>query len=298
MVNDWDAFQSSLYTEGPDAFRVNGWKTDVNSMLSYFRTHTEFDVEPSPHLPNLFYARHLNHPVSKTLLHWAGHFYIQDPVTLLPVMALDLTGGETVLDLCAAPGGKTLQLSETVGPRGTVVANEPLGNRRKILNSNIQRLGAPNVNVTGYEGQSIPESRQFDRILADVPCTGEGNYHVTGQTLNRASDGERSDIVERQFQILKKAYTVLEPGGEIVYSTCSYAPEENEAVVDRLLTRSDARLVPVALDGPHDSGVTEWQSETYHAELDRVWRCYPHHYDGGGLVFTKISKPQETRSNA
>lgn len=246
-----------------------------------------------PHLPAVFFWTASGRPASACLLHWLGAYYIQDPVSLLPVDALEPATGETVLDLCAAPGGKSLYLAERVGPDGSVVANEPVFRRRRSLNTNVQRLGGHNVIVTAYDGRNVPESERFESILVDAPCTGEGTIRGEQPGMARRPAREHERLAAKQFALARKAYRLLAPGGRLVYATCSYAPEENEAVLSRLLDSTDARLEPIDMDRPHDPGTTSWQGEQYGDALRHVWRCYPHHYGGGGMVLGRIRKPGE-----
>jgi len=93
--------------------------------------------------------------------------------------------------------------------------------------------------------------------------------------------------------LLEKGYRLLEPGGRLVYATCSFAPEENESIISRLLKKTSAQIESMEMDAPHDPGVTEWKDTVYGDELESIWRIYPHHYDGGGMVFGRIRKPSE-----
>lgn len=294
IITDWSSFQEFLTRPQPEFFRVNRLKSSVEEIESYCRDHS-LSIEPIEPFETVYRWNQKDRAASETILHWTGKYYIQDPVTILPVLALELNAGETVLDMCAAPGGKTLAMAEIVGNGGFVIANDPSPSRRKSLNSNIQRLGAANTAVSAYQGQSMPESRQFSAILLDVPCTGEGSFRRTGQPLRRSSDDERKKLTETQVMLLEKGYRLLEPGGRLVYATCSFAPEENESIISRLLRKTNAKIESIAIDAPHDSGVSEWRGTCYQQELQSIWRVYPHHYDGGGMVFGRIRKPSQER---
>ncbi len=290
LIPEWETFQDFVSRPRPETLRVNRLKTNADELRAYFERR-EIRVQPSEWFENLLYWRQSNRAGSATLAHWSGRYYLQDPVTLLPVEALDLRPGEVALDLCAAPGGKALYMAEEVGSPGSVIANEPAFDRRRALGSNIRRLGAWNLAVTGYDGQSVPEKRQFSAILVDAPCSGEG-ANRGGQHRSRSEDEkDQEQFVGVQWMLLEKAYTLLEPGGRLVYATCSYAPEENEAVVARLLADTDARLEPWEDGRPHAPGVEKWEDEKYPSVMSHLWRCYPYHYDGGGIVFGKIRKP-------
>ena len=226
-------------------------------------------------------------------MHWLGYYYIQDPVSVLPVEALQLEKGEQVLDLCAAPGGKGLYMGQLLGNEGTVVANEPDGKRRQVLQSNIQRLGAANLVLTAYDGRVVPEGEKFSAILVDAPCSGEGAQRYPEEPPDVETKSQHQDLAERQYGLLEKAYRILEPGGRVVYSTCTYNPLENEAVVTRLLQNTGARMVDVDFDYPHGHGVREWENHQFHPEVEMIWRCYPHHYNGGGMAFALLEKPED-----
>lgn len=290
LIGDPGALRRALAGPRPTAFRINRLKTTVERVTDYL-DRENLTVREHPCLPTVRFWTASDRPASSCLLHWLGAFYIQDPVSLVPVEALSPRPGELVLDLCAAPGGKSLYLAERVGPGGAVVANEPVGSRRRGLSSNLQRLGGINVRVTSYNGENVPESRSFSAILVDAPCTGEGT--VTGEQsgMARRREEERRSLTDTQWRLLRKAYRLLAPGGRLVYATCSYAPEENEAHLARLLDETEARLEVPELDLPHDPGTAAWRDERYGETLRRVWRCYPHHYGGGGMVLGRVRKP-------
>ncbi|MGM0380505.1 MAG: RsmB/NOP family class I SAM-dependent RNA methyltransferase [bacterium] len=292
LVSEVEQFQQALHKRPRRSFRVNKLKTSPAEIKEYF-SNLNLKVEQSSFFDELFYWDDNSRRVSETFLYWAGHYYIQDPVSLLPVAALGLSKGEKVLDLCAAPGGKALYMAEIVGDKGCVVANDPAGRRRQVLQGNIQQLGAANLAVTGYDGRSVPEDKKFKAILVDAPCTGEGAQRYPEGPPEREEPEKRREISKRQFELLAKAYRLLASGGRIVYSTCTYNPRENEAVVSRLLEQTSAEIVRPELDLPHDPGVASWEELEFDRRLEKMWRCYPHHYGGGGMVFALLRRPEE-----
>lgn len=296
LVEAPDALREALASVRPTAFRINRLKTTVERTAEYLERQN-LPVRKHPHLSTVRFWAASDRPASSCLLHWLGGYYIQDPVSLVPVEALAPEPGELVLDLCAAPGGKSLYLAERVGSRGGVVANEPVGPRRRGLSSNVQRLGATNVRITAYDGQSVPETRAFSAVLVDAPCTGEGSFTDSQPGMARRRPDERNSLVDTQWRLLRKAYRLLAPGGRLVYATCSYAPEENEAQLARLLRETDARLEDPGLQLPHDPGAASWRGEDFGEPLRRVWRCYPHHYGGGGMVFGCVRRPDPGSSD-
>ncbi|MFP4687485.1 MAG: RsmB/NOP family class I SAM-dependent RNA methyltransferase [bacterium] len=292
IISDFDKFQKYVFSPGPEALRLNGLKIDPPNFLKTMKK-CGYRVEQSPYFPDLYFWREKNCPASATVLHWAGYYYIQDPVTLLPVEALGLRPGERVLDLCAAPGGKSFYMAELVGVDGCVVANDPSPPRRQILQSNLQRLGAANLMITSYQGQSVPENEKFAAILVDAPCSGEGSNRWVDGDWPGVKKEQREQLIRTQYMLLKKAARLLAAGGRIVYSTCTYSPLENEAVVNRVLAESELEIAAIERNIPHDSGVCSWQGEDFAPGLKKMWRCYPHHYDGGGMVFALLKKRRQ-----
>jgi 16S rRNA C967 or C1407 C5-methylase (RsmB/RsmF family) len=150
---------------------------------------------------------------------------------MLPPLILDPQPGERLLDMCAAPGGKATYLAQLTQNRALIVANDVTHHRIGILRSHSDRLGITSIVVTRYQGQSFPMRMQFDRILLDPPCSAEGTYR-TGKRPPLTEDPQVSYRLQRlQQMLLNRALELLRPGGTLVYSTCTYAPEENEEVL-------------------------------------------------------------------
>ncbi len=290
IVEDWEDFEAALSSPAPTYLRVNRFKTDLRRADQLFKEHN-LPLEKNPYFDNLYHWRSETNEASRTFLHWAGYYYIKDISSLLPVEALAPPVGATVLDLCAAPGGKTLHLAELVAPDGIVIANDPLGDRRIALQANVQRFNTYNVYLTAYRGQSIPKHRQFDYILVDAPCSGEGANRYLRKDFQREAKEKQKELVERQYRILRAAFRVLSPGGRLVYSTCTFAPEENEAVINRLLKATKARLKPIKVEPELTDGVIAWRGQDFNRSLQLMKRCYPHHLNGCGMVFGLLTKP-------
>ena len=213
---------------------------------------------------------------------------------MLPVVLLDPQPGELILDLCAAPGNKTIQMAIMMNSAGLIVANDRSEGRLGILRRSISRLGITNVGVTradavGYQGAPA----LFDRVLADVPCSGEGTLRRWKKPFFPTSDKRRQHLRNVQIAILTRAIKLCKPGGTIVYSTCTFAPEENEAIVDAVLANHAGRiaLAEVNVPGLHTTrGLTQWQDETYHEDLSKTVRIWPHHNDTGGFFAAVLRK--------
>ncbi len=286
IVDDWDAFVDSAARPLPHVLRVNTLKSPPNALFARLRSR-DVDVRPITWHEA---AAVVDRPPGAQIEHWLGLYYIQESVQLLPVLALDPRPGETVLDLCAAPGGKTTHLADRMSNRGTLVANEPNGRRQMSLLANLNRLGVLNALVTAYQGENFPMQTAFDRILVDAPCSAEGTLRKESSLRNGAAPRMIERLARVQKRLIVRAFDLLAPGGVLVYSTCTFAPEENEAVVAHLLDSRDARVLPFEPQLPHCRGIVRWQDEAFPRAVEGCARLYPHHLDSGGGFVARISR--------
>ena len=185
-------------------------------------------------------------------LHEGGLYYMQEPSAMTAVSALCPQPGERVLDLCAAPGGKSTQIAALMAGRGLLVCNEPVPSRAQILSRNVERMGVRNAVVTS----ALPDQLSprfagfFDRILVDAPCSGEGMFRRQIEARDEWSENAPRGCADRQLEILHEAARMLAPGGHMVYSTCTFNDTENEGVLERFLqAHPEFALVPFALPG-------------------------------------------------
>lgn len=258
--------------------------------------------EPLPWSPGAFQLA----PDFKPGHHWAflaGLYQVQEAVSLLPVPWLDPQPGRRILDLCAAPGNKTAQIAVSLGNRGTVVANDINTGRMRAARQTQERLGLINVTTTIADGGNYPPAAgSFDSVLVDVPCSCEGTSRKEPGVLDRVSLGLSLKRSGGQKALLRKAVQLCKPGGRIVYSTCTYAPEENELVVDAVLRQAGERtlqLVPAQVEGlVTSSGLTEWQGERLHPSLARAMRVWPHQNNTGGFFIAVLEKSLDAPSVA
>ena len=217
-------------------------------------------------------------PAGATVFHEAGAFYLQEPAAMLPAEVLDPRPGEMILDLCAAPGGKSTQAGLKMQGKGLLVSNEPVPKRAQILSRNMERMGIPNSIVTCMYPAEIPHSWDgvFDGVLVDAPCSGEGMFRRDPQTRTEWSPGMASGCAKRQLEILHEAARLVRPSGRLVYSTCTYNPEENEDTVLRFLEgHTDFTTEPFYLDGAQGK--------------DGMLLCLPHRMKGEGQ-FTALMR--------
>ena len=234
--------------------RVNMLKTDASKLIEKWREENiEYDFVRRDWLEENFVFELKSHPPLHSLASFRdGWFYIQDPSTLLAVRELDPQPGETILDLCAAPGGKTTFIAQLMKNEGKIIAQDVSEERLKLIQENCTRLGVTNVETVSNSSFFILHS-SFNRILVDAPCSNTGVMRRRVDLRWRISPEEISRLRQTQLDLLKLAATKLKPGGVLVYSTCSLEPEENSEVVKEFLREhenfkleSEHELLPFA----------------------------------------------------
>ena len=224
-----------------------------------------------------------------------GRIYIQNPSSYFAVATLAPMPDEEVLDLAAAPGGKTLAMAVRMQNTGRIAAVEPIRGRFHRMQANLQRCGVNNVQYYQRDGRTVgrvvPE--RFDRVLLDAPCSSESRMRWQDhQSFEHWSLRKVRETQRKQKSLLRSAYAALKPGGVMVYCTCSFAPEENELVVNALLKKSDAMLLPIA-NAPENSlsGLTQWMTKDLDSQLSRSLRITPKG-PWDGFYLAHIAKPQ------
>ncbi len=220
-----------------------------------------------------------------------GKIYVQEAASMIPPLVLTPKPGEVVLDMCASPGSKTTQMAAMMKNQGLLIANDYKGIRMQSLGINVQRCGLTNVIVTLQHGNRFNDF-QFDKILLDAPCSGTGTIRKSLKTIRMWNPLMITKIAVQQKLLIEAAFRNLKPGGELVYSTCSVEPEENEGVVDSLLKKhADAVIVPAALKGLKASpAILEFKSVTYDSSIKNTMRLWPQDNDTEGFFVAKIRK--------
>ncbi|MEM7418051.1 MAG: RsmB/NOP family class I SAM-dependent RNA methyltransferase [Gemmatimonadota bacterium] len=276
IVDDWSAFTAAAERPEPTVFRVSRHRIAESVLLE--RLHAQgFTTQALADQPGLHQVVEGPHALSATFEHWLGLLYVQQASTAVAAPLLDVGPASRVLDLCSAPGGKTTHLAERMGGRGCLVANEISEPRIRGLLGNIYRLGHPNVLVTSGDGRDAPSGALFDHVLLDAPCSGEGTLRRRGgQPPNQSTSFVRY-VTTAQRRLLERAVELLQPGGTVLYVTCTFSPEENEAVVSDALSRLPVDLVPLDLPVHHAPGITSFGDERYDDRLTGAARIYPHH---------------------
>ena len=265
IVPDYDAFQAIQCLPLYNSARINTLKIKREKLLE--RLEEEGVLFQSFAWYPLGLKLDIESP-GKLLENLLGYIHIQEELSMVPPLVLDPQPGESILDLCASPGSKTTQISQMMENRGLVIANEPSLARVSPLRSNCERLGVLNVAVTRYDGRNFPRG-PFDRVLVDAPCSSEGRERRGPGVLSRCSSERSLDLQVLQIGLLKNALRLTKPGGVVVYSTCTYAPEENELVVQEALGEAEEfRLEKVCIPGLQECpGITQWNGKRLNDEL-------------------------------
>src|SRR3989344_344018 len=189
--------------------------------------------------------------LGRSLEHLLGYYYIQEIASMLPVLALNPKPNETILDLCSSPGSKTTQIASKMQNTGTLIANEVSQGRINILSANLSRCGCSNTIITKKDGMLLCNELEkqkifIDKILVDAPCSGEGTIRSTPATNKMWNPKTITRLSKIQKNLVASALKILKPGGTLIYSTCTHAPEENEAILDYIKKEFDVEIEPVA----------------------------------------------------
>lgn len=290
FIPDFDSFRESILKPLPTHIRINTLKADPRQVVSSFGRKGVSLRKSLPGNATLYTAENLASP-GNTLEYFTGHIHPQALTSCLASLALNPEPESLVLDLCAAPGGKTSHLAQLMGNTGLIVANELYGNRHIPLGNTLTRTGVLNTVVTAYQAQEFPLKQQFDFILADVPCSGEGRFRKIRADFRYRETKEKALLPALQRKILLRAYDLLRPGGKMVYATCTYNPGENEEVVSHLLVQREASLFPITFDLPSEPGLFGWRDVPYGKQVEKCLRFYPHRVDSVGFFLAGIGKP-------
>jgi len=272
LGGEFPAFIQSLERPRAVALRFNPLKGEKQPSLPFVGA-------PVPWEPMGYYydpeSRPGLHPY-----HEAGVYYLQEASAMAPVMLLDPQPGERICDLCAAPGGKTTQIAGRMLGRGFLLCNEWSPKRAKILSRNIERMGVANALVTNETVQNLARHYPgfFDRVLIDAPCSGEGMFRKEEAAVTDWSQETVRMCAQRQAEILDAGAELVRPGGRLVYSTCTFAPEENEDAVTDFLQRHP-EFVPEAVEAP-------W----FAAGDPGTFRLWPHKLLGEGHFAAVLRK--------
>ena len=285
--------ESLLGSEAPDFFTalnepckkaitVNNYKINKEK----FKKLADFPHEPIAEVNNGYIVENLK--VGSHILNHLGCIYSQEPSAMYPVEMLDIEPNDIVLDLCSAPGGKSIQILEKLNGRGLLVSNEIVYNRAKILYENLNRMGFKNFIITCASPQDFEKTNlKFDKILVDAPCGGEGMFRRDNFDFSAYSKASIETNAKRQLNILGSIKDLLKPNGKLVYSTCTYDILENESVVAEFIKENPTYKI---LNYPRLNSVTCPGIKLDGTNTEYSKRRYPHKFEGEGQFMALLQK--------
>ncbi len=293
FIPDFQNFSDAMAFPPARTVRVNTLKATREQALDWLS-----DIEPEP-LPwwELAFKVSDEGSVGKRLEHFLGLVYVQDAASMVPALVLGPEPGERVLDLAAAPGSKTTQMAAMMENSGLLVANDFSRTRVRGLIGNVDRAGCLNVAICRMDGIRLGRAVEgtFDRVLVDAPCTCEGTIRRSDEALDRWSVAASERFGRLQKGLIVAGFRALKPGGKMVYSTCTIAPEENEEVVTYLLARcSDAETCEIELEGfSMRDALPEWKGIWFPDQVARCRRILPQDNDTEAFFLASISKKSQ-----
>ncbi len=290
VVDDMDLFMEFTKKKLRKSIRINTLKSSAKHLIPLLKERG-WEIEKTPWYDDGYYVK-TTETVGKTMEHSLGYFYVQEAASMLPPIDLEPGKDEVVLDMAAAPGSKTTQMSMMMENTGVLVANDIRMDKIRALSSNTQRCGCFNTILTRMDGRRFnnhPE--KFDKVLIDAPCSGTGSIRKSWKILKMWNPKGITSLSRNQRALIMAAYRTLKPGGLLVYSTCTLEPEENEGVVNFLLENADVKLEKTKIKNMKmRPGLLEFEGNRYSSELKKTVRIYPQDNDTGGFYIARVRK--------
>jgi 16S rRNA C967 or C1407 C5-methylase (RsmB/RsmF family) len=289
LIDDWEAFVRASVRPLPRAVWPNTLKTSREISLEQVRRRCP-EAQTLEWLPWTWRV-----PPSASAGKWPefhlGLLHVQEEITLFPVYLLGAQPGDRVLDMCAAPGNKAARIAVQMRDQGLLAANEVNRQRTAALQNVMYRLGVTCSAVSRFDGVRLPGQARFDRVLVDVPCTGEGTSRKPGGWRKGRGEEDWRRLCGLQRGLLRRGVELARPGGVVVYCTCTYAPEENEWVLDGIdPARAEIEAVRVPGGLRADPGLQRWEGREFRPDVANSVRFWPHHNDTGGFFAARLRR--------
>ena len=296
LGNEYDEYLACYDETRLYGLRVNTKKISVEE----FKKICPFEIKPIPWIENGFYYDGEKIQAAKHPYYFAGLYYLQEPSAMTPANRLPIEPGDKVLDVCAAPGGKATELGAKLKGEGVLIANDISNSRAKGLLKNIEVFGIGNVLVLSEEPGKLEEyfPEYFDKILIDAPCSGEGMFRKDKKMVKAWEEHGPEFFAKIQRSIVTQAARMLKPGGMMLYSTCTFDPEENEGTIEYLIEQYPEfeikEIRPYEGFACGKPEVTKSQDES----LTKTVRIWPHKMHGEGHYVALLQKGEKTGGNA
>lgn len=294
LGSDFSKYEACLSEPMFHGIRINTMKISVEDFLKI----NPFHLTKVPWCDNGFYYDEKIDKPSKHPYYFAGLYYIQEPSAMTPASVLPVSEGDRVLDICAAPGGKSTELAAKLSGSGLLVSNDVSASRAKALLKNLEVFGTSNSLIISEQPHRLAERfpEFFDKILIDAPCSGEGMFRKSVSMITAWENNGNELFANLQRTILTEVVKMLAPGGMLLYSTCTFAPLENEKSIEFLLSLDDSlELVEFDKYKNFDNGHPEW-GDTNNSNLKKAARLWPHKIDGEGHFVCLVKKAGEAIS--
>ena len=295
IVDDWSSFAAALAEPLPTCLVTNELRITTDELAARLQRRG-VALRRVPWTDDVLISAERGQ-VGSRFEYLTGLYNVQEEAAVIPVKILDPQPGERILDMCAAPGNKTAQIALAMRNRGTVVANDRSYQRMRATRGLLDRFGLANVCLTIADAANYPNVMGgFDRVLADVPCSCEGTSRKSPTVLEKAALLDFETLGKLQRAILRRAFDLCRPGGRVVYSTCAYSPEENEAVVHAVLQELPYDVAAVACELPgfqHAPALTSYRGTAFDPRVAASMRVWPHHNDTGGFYVAAFDKSPE-----
>ena len=278
-IND---LETSLKQKSQHGLLLNIEKMSHETLLSIYP-----NLQKHPIVKNAYIYDKDELDLGKSIYHELGCFYLQEPSAMLPAFLLNPTSNDLVLDLCAAPGGKSMQASLLMQNKGLIISNDIAKNRSLAVLENAERLGRGNLLITNNDFSSIYTrfNNTFDKIILDAPCSGSGMFRKDNKMMEDWSYQKVLKNAEIQKSLILMSYQMLKPGGSLVYSTCSFSFEEDEEVIEHLLNNTDAQIIDIPLSPLY-----------YQSQIKKIGiHLFPNLFPGEGHYICLIQKPGQIK---
>ena len=288
IVDNPDKFAKFVNEPLKQSFRINNLKGEKEEVLGRLENY-DSEIERVKWNDNAFVSNLTN--LGSSIEHFTGQIYIQELTSMIPpLIAKDVIEKNRILDCCAAPGSKTTQIADMMQNKGHILANDSRHTRIKSLRGNLDRLGVTNTTVSLRDFKSFPNTKA-ELYLVDAPCSSEGTIRKKNAVARKWKEKDYERFSKLQKGLLKKACQMAPKGSTIIYSTCTFSPNENEKIISEVLAEESIDLKRINLNGlKTGKGISEWNGQIYDKEVEKCMRIWPHQNDTDGFFVARMEK--------